>query len=173
MSNLIAFCFIGSIFTFYAAYSCFRAWRETSAAGRRFAESIVPRLHTALAAGRASVVSIEARSVIEITEEEDEGSAWLFALDDGNTLYLRGGDYFPADEEMPWPAKRFMIVRAAVNDQWIGLFSKGPELERELSVMAHEMPDDFTWAEEPKSESILAGSPMENLRKFGYDPERG
>lgn len=169
LSKLIPVCFIGSIFTFYAAYSCFCAWREIRGARSRFARLIVPRLQAALADGRASVVAVEAESVIEIEEEETEGSAWLFGLADGTTFYLRGEEYFPAEEDMPWPAKRFCVVRAAINDEWIGLFTEGPELERDLSVAASEMPEDFTWAEEPVSESILPGTPRENLHRFGYE----
>jgi hypothetical protein len=170
LSNLIPICFLGSILTFYIAYSSFRAVREVRAARRHFVQQIAPRLQAALADGRASVVSVEAASVIEIEVEEADGSAWLFALADGTTLYLRGDDYFPAEQGMPWPTKRFEVVRAALNDQWIGLYSKGPELELDFNVLAEEMPDDVTWAEEPASESILAGPPRENLRRLGHRP---
>jgi hypothetical protein len=172
MEQLVGYCFLVPVLTFYGAYASLRAFFAQRRAARFFAENVAPRVRAALDHGRASVVRVEAEAVIEIEEDEDEGAAWLFALADGTTLYVRGGDYFPVDAEMPWPAKRFEIVRAAANDQWIGLFSNGPELERDLKVLPDEMPEDFTWAEHPRSESVLAGSPMENLHKLGYEPGR-
>lgn len=158
---------ITSILTFYAAYAVAGSYFDRRRGERQFAMSYASLLQVAIAGGDASVISVEARSVIVIDDENSGDTTWLFELESGNTFFLRGDDYYPVEEDMPWPAKRFQIVRAAANDHLIGLFTEGASLEPDRYVDASEMPEEYLWADEPKSECILAGNPAENLRRFG------
>lgn len=171
MGMAMGLCFLFPIFTFYAAYANLRAYFELRKAARRWKEQILPQRQAALENAMASVVQVEATKVILIEEEEWGEAAMLFELADGNTLFLHGGDYFPPEEGMAWPAARFEIVRSAANDQWIRLWTENAPLQPAQVVPLNAMPDEFTWDENcPPSETVLEGSAEENLRRLGYQP---
>jgi hypothetical protein len=61
-------------------------------------------------------------AAIEIVGCEDEGSAYIFAVEDNRSLLLKGQRFVPAKEDMPWLAATFSIVRSSDGKLWIGVF---------------------------------------------------
>jgi hypothetical protein len=110
-----------------------------------------------------------------IEETKDAGVAFIYDLGDGTSFYLRSDDYdyYPESTtgtEKPWPAHRFDIVRSSANDLLVGVFGAREQLEPSQTVPITEMPHSFLSAEEPKTETILPGSPEEILKRLGHRP---
>jgi hypothetical protein len=84
---------------------------------REFREAHTARMSSelsrALEDGRVMVKRVRAVAVVEIEPLEDEGTGYVFDLGDGRVLFLKGDDYFPAEEGAPWPNTDFEIVRTA------------------------------------------------------------
>jgi hypothetical protein len=113
------------------------------------------------------VLRVTATQVAVIEQSEDEGSAYIYDLGDGSCLFLRGDEYAPGDND-PWPARRFQVVRTAWSGWFLGVFGAEEPLEPVLTIPMSEMPESFAFSEEPRSETILPGSPDEVLTKLGH-----
>jgi hypothetical protein len=140
---------------------------------RKFRKDMVEQIRAALENGNASVCSVESNRVIVIEEAKDDGVAFIYDLGDGTSLYLRSEscEYYTESitgEEEPWPARRFDIVRSAANDLLIGVLGADERLEPSQTIPMTDMPGSFEFAEEPKTETILPGSPEEIL---GHEPD--
>lgn len=68
--------------------------------------------------GRVVVKRVRAKAVVEIEALEDEGTGYVFDVGNGRVLFIKGPDFFPSDDEMPWPNTEFEIVRTAA-DGWL------------------------------------------------------
>ena len=133
-------------------------WRRVF---RDFNRNTVPLLKRSLERGEVRARRVVASSVIEIEEFEDEGSGYIFAIGGGRSLLLKGQQYSPIEESMPWPASEFELVRSADGDVWIGLFSKGALLEPMKTVPMEQCTPDFVWSER---EDVLEDEPPAVLR---------
>jgi hypothetical protein len=78
--------------------------------------------------GRVVVKRVHAVAVVEIEPLEDEGTGYVFDLGDGRGLFLKGDDYFPADEDAVWPSTEFEIVRAAADGRVLDVHCHGAAL---------------------------------------------
>jgi hypothetical protein len=114
-----------------------------------------PALRKALAEGKVHSKQVITSEVIEIVEFEDEGSAYIFDIGNGQSLLLKGQRYVPVHDAMPWPAAEFEIVRSADGELRIGLFSTGKTLMPLRSLAMADCPDDFVWSER---EDVLPGN---------------
>jgi hypothetical protein len=160
--------FIVGIVSFYFAYMVVSGYFHWSRHARRFTREGAPKIRAALADGQASVCSVTSECAIVIEEFEDEGSAYLFDLGDGTSLYLRGQEYFPEDDDAPWPARQFEIVRTSLDGRLVGIFTGREAVPQVRTVSLAEMPESFLFSAEPKTETILPGQPDEILKRFGY-----
>ncbi|HEY0152592.1 MAG TPA: hypothetical protein VGB92_11385 [Longimicrobium sp.] len=100
---------------------------------REYVDAYIAKRHRKLARvledGRVTVKRVRAVAVVELQPMEDEGAGYLFALGDGRVLFLKGQDYEPTDDDdPPWPNTDFEIVRAALDDTFIGLHCHGDAL---------------------------------------------
>lgn len=136
--------------------SYFRWGRVT----RRFQEDTVPLIERTLREGKVLSKDVTATAVIEIVECEDEGSAYIFAIEDKRSLLLKGQRFLPAKEGMPWPAATFSIVSNCDGKLWIGLFSAGPALDPIQSLSMDRCTEEFCWSE---SEDLVEGRPEDVL----------
>jgi len=78
--------------------------------------------------GRVTVRRVRAVAVVEIEPLEDEGTGYVFDLGDGRVLFIKGNDYFPADDEAPWPNTEFEIVRTAADGGILDVHCNGAAL---------------------------------------------
>jgi hypothetical protein len=127
---------------------------------RCFREHTVPLVERTLRDGKVLSKDVTATTVIEIIECEDEGSAYIFAIEDNRSLLLKGQRFVPAKEDMPWPAAAFSIVRSRDGKLWIGLFSTGLELGPTQSLSMERCKEEFCWSE---SENLVEGRPEDVL----------
>ena len=84
---------IVGILSFYFAYMVVSGYFRWSGYARRFARDSVPRIRAALEDGDASVCSVRSDRAVVIEEYEDDGSAYIYDLGHGTSLYLRGQEY--------------------------------------------------------------------------------
>lgn len=149
--------------------------RRNAKEARRFAREDKPKIRAALEHGQAKVVRVTSDEVIVVEEQEyvDEGSAYIYGLGDGRSFYLRGQHCYPKDRPAPWPARRFEIANTAIKDIWLGIRNVEGSLEPKREIPMEETPEGFAWSDDPKSESVLAGSPEEVLSRLtGYNLRR-
>jgi len=159
---------IFGILAFYSAYMVVSSYIHLSRFSKRFARDEAPRVRAALEDGRASVCSITSDRVVFIEAFEDEDSVYIFDLGDSTSFFIRGQDYSPENDEEPWPAHQFEIVRTVLNDQMVGIFSARGRIENMRKISMAEMPESFWSCDEPKTETILSGKPDEILSRLGY-----
>ena len=133
-----------------------------------FAMNNASAIRAAIDNGLACVCRVRSDSVVVVQEDEDEGSAYIFDLGDGSSLYLRGQEYFPDLESSPWPAGQFEIVRTKVDRLLVGVFAGSEPVADIREVRMSEMPESFWFADVPESESILPGAPTEVLARLGH-----
>jgi hypothetical protein len=128
-----------------------------------FTRRTVPQLQAALRAGRVDAKHVTARGVIEIAEVEDESPGYLFDVGDGNTLFLKGQRYVPAQtsDDGRWPNTDFEIVRSPTEHLWIGIFCSGEKLEPSAVIESTKCKDNVTWSER---EELVQGTPESVLK---------
>ncbi|MFC1834625.1 hypothetical protein ACFL2Q_07820 [Thermodesulfobacteriota bacterium] len=129
-----------------------------------FSRRTNPLIRKALDEGKVLSKKVTASSVICIDAFEDEGSAYVFEVEEGRSLLLKGQEYSYADEEdMPWPASEFEIVRSLDGEIWIRLFSTGKELEPLRCVGMENCTEEFacSWKEE-----VINNTPSEILESL-------
>ena len=160
-------CIIG-ILSFYSAYMVISGYFRWSRYARRFTREVAPGIQAALNNGQASVGSVTSDCAIVIEEYEDEGSAYIYDLGDGTSLYLRGQEYYPEAKDVPWPARQFDIVRTSFDGRLVGIFTGNEPVAVIRTVPVAEMPEGFWSADEPKTETILPGRPDEILKRLGH-----
>ena len=148
------------IYAIIALGSSYFHWGKVS---RSFERETIPLIRRTLDIGKVLSKDITASSVIEIEECEDEGSGYIIAIGGGKSLLLKGQRYFPVEDEMPWPASTFSIVRSADKAVWIGVFSSGQYLSPIHKVKMKECIDDFTFSER---EDVLNGEPEDILKSI-------
>jgi hypothetical protein len=159
---------IVGILSFYFAYMVLSGYFHWSRHARRFVREDAPKIRAALEDGKASVSSVTSDRAVVIEEFEDEGSAYIFDLGDGTSLYLRGQEYYPEDDDAPWPARQFEIVRAGLDGRLVGIFTGREPVPHVRTVPMAEMPKSFLFSDEPKTETILPGQPDEILERLGH-----
>lgn len=159
---------IVGILSFYFAYMVVSGHLHWSNYARRFAREDAPKIRAALEDGQASVCSVTSDRAIIIEEYEDEGSAYIYDLGDGTSFFLRGQEYFPEDDDAPWPARQFEIVRTGLDGRLVGIFTSREPMSQVRTVPMAEMPESFLFSDEPKTETILPGQPEEILRRLGH-----
>jgi hypothetical protein len=152
----------------YFAYMVLASYFRLSGYARRFEREEAPRIRAALEHGGASVCSVTSNRVLVIEESEDEGSAYIYDLGDGTSLYLRGQDYQPEDGRAPWPARRFEIVRTGTDNRLVGIFGSDEALKPFQVIPMAEMPESFWFADEPQTETVLEGRPEDIVRRLGH-----
>lgn len=154
------------IIAFYVSSSIVIGHVHWSRFAKQFALNNAPAIRKALDNGQAFVCRVRSDSVVVVQEDEDEGSAYIFDLGDGSSLYLRGQEYFPEIESSPWPARQFEIVRTKVDRLLVGVFAGSEPVADIREVRISEMPESFWFADDPESESILLGTPTEILARL-------
>lgn len=106
--------------------------RKADAAIRASREAYFERMEQervrVLEDGRVTVKRVRATAVVEIEALEDEGTGYVFDVGDGRVLFIKGSDYFPSDDEMPWPNTEFEIVRAAADGRLLDVHCHGAAL---------------------------------------------
>jgi len=165
---LIPVVVIVGIGAFYLACLVISSHIHWSRYAKRFALEDAPAFRAALEKGEAYVCQVKSESAVVIQQFEDEGSAYIFDLGDGTSLYLRGQWYFPDDDDAPWPARDFEIVRTAPKGILVGVFPGLEPVPKIREVSMAEMPESFWWSERPETETILTGSPDEILVSLGH-----
>jgi hypothetical protein len=145
-------------------YVLIRMWSgyiHWSAIHRSFIRNDLPELKQALLTGMVTVKKICAKAVIELEEFEDEGGGYIFDIGDGQVLFLKGQQYFPVNDEMPWPNTRFEIVRTNPGNRWVGIFCYGGELPPLRTIQTSECNEDVVWAEHEE----IADGDLESFAK--------
>lgn len=156
---------IACLFGFIACVSGYLRWRRYT---KDFHRETAPRIRAALENKKVLSKQVAALSVITIEEFEDEGAGYLFDIGEGKSLILKGQQYFPAKEDMPWPSSQFEIVRSADEGVWIGLFSSGEPLVPSRVIKMEDCNDDFFWAD---TEEVVEGTSDEVLARILKDTE--
>ncbi|HBC64385.1 MAG TPA: hypothetical protein DC058_24620 [Planctomycetaceae bacterium] len=156
------------IIAFYVVCTIVIGHVHWSRFARQFAMNNASAIRAAIDNGLACVCRVRSDSVVVVQEDEDGGSAYIFDLGDGSSLYLRGQEYFPDLESSPWPARQFEIVRTQVDRLLVGVFAGSEPAADIREVRMSEMPESFWFADEPESESILPGAPTEVLARLGH-----
>jgi hypothetical protein len=120
---VIPIVFVVGILSFYFACMVISGYVHWSRHARRFVCEDAPKIRAALEDGQAFVWRVTSHRAVVIEEYEDEGSAYIFDLGDGTSLYLRGQEYYPEHDDAPWPAQQFEIVRTALDGRLVGIFT--------------------------------------------------
>jgi hypothetical protein len=162
---------IVGILAFYFAYMVASGHLRALNYVRQFTRDQAPSIRAALESGCATVLKVSSNQCVVIEEFEDEGSAYIYDLGDGNSLYLQGQEYCPTPDDAPWPARQFEIVRAARDGRLVGIFCSHEPVEHVRTVLANEMPQDSWLTDEPKTESVLRGQPDEVLKTLRNRPQ--
>lgn len=97
--------------------------------------------------GLVTVKRVRATAVVELQPMEDEGPGYLFELDPGRVLFLKGVDYQPLEEDAPWPSTDFEIVRAARGGEFIHLYVHGAALPPLRILRGDECDPEEAWEE--------------------------
>jgi hypothetical protein len=125
--------------------------RKSAAAIRASREAYAARMDRDLARvledGRVTVKRVRAVAVVEIEALEDEGTGYVFDLGDGRVLFIKGPDYFPSDDEMPWPNTDFDIVRAAADGRLLDVHCHGVALPPLRVVPRDDVDPQRGWGE--------------------------
>ena len=151
-----------------AVISSFFRWRRVY---RVFSTDTQPVIRRLLEENRVLSKDITASEVYEIPESEDEGPGYIFAIGDGKSLLLKGQRYAPEEDQMPWPARDFSLVRSADGAHWIGLFSRGETLQPSRTINMRECTNEFVWSER---EDVLVGPlalVLKGIMQSGPDAE--
>lgn len=109
---------VGGIVVGYHLVSAARRNARRREYGERYMEQRHPELARVLEDGRVTVKRVRAVAVVEIEPIEDEGTGYVFDLGDGRVLFLKGQDYFPADDGAPWPNTEFGSARPRTARCW-------------------------------------------------------
>ena len=107
----------------------------------------VPVIQAALRDATVNAMVVRATAVATIQQFEDEGDGFIFDVGDGQLLFLKGQQYWPIDDTMPWPNTEFEIVRTAVGDRWIGIFCSGEGLEPATVLQSAECSEEVVWGD--------------------------
>jgi hypothetical protein len=146
------------VYVIIALITSYFHWDRVS---RRFKDDMLPLLEGTLKEGKVLSKDVTATTVIEIVQSEDEGSAYIFALEDSRSLLLKGQRFVPAKEDMPWPAAAFSVVRSRDGKLWVGVFSAYRRLDPIQSLSMEACVEGFRWSER---EDLVEGSPEDVLR---------
>ena len=90
--------------------------------------------------------------------------SYVFDLGDGTSLWL-GTDYYPEEEDAPWPAGEFEIVRTVGGDHLLGIFGVRIPLDPIRSITLMDIPEN-AWGNLPDGEIIVPGNPTEVLNRL-------
>jgi hypothetical protein len=110
--------------------------------GREHHRRDAPEIQAALRDATVNVLAVRATAVATIEPFEDEGDGFIFDVGDGQVLFLKGQDYQPADDTIPWPNTEFEIVRSTVGNRWIGLFCGGAPLTPAIVLQSSDCNED-------------------------------
>ena len=135
---------IASLYAIIALWSSYIHWSRYE---KRFRDHDAPEIKRALEDGHVTVKKVVASAVIEIVEFDDEGGGYIFDVGDHQVLFLKGQHFITVDEEMEWPSNDFEIVRTAVGNRWVGIFSYGTELLPIRSIETSDCRDDIIWSD--------------------------
>jgi hypothetical protein len=152
---------IASILALYLLISSVTAYFHWRRVYRQTVRGEVPKLRAALAEGRVRATTVQASAVVEIEEDEDEGSAYLYDIGEGRVLLLVGQRYAPIDDGMPWPNTEFEIVRTT-HDDWVGIFTSG-RLLAPAATIARAACDERELTDD--REEVVAGTLEEVTRR--------
>ena len=153
--------FIAAVVCLYgliAVITSFVHWRRVY---RDFTEETAPAICKILEDGRVLSKEVTASEVYEIEEYEDEGPGFIFDVGGGMSLLLKGQKYAPEEDEMPWPASSFSLVRSVDGTLWVGLFSTGQILNPSRKIKMKDCTDTFAWSEH---EAVLNETPEDVLK---------
>ena len=137
----------GGMFCFDRLADARRDYARERRTRHDFQVRAAPELERMLEDGRVAVKRVGAVAVVEIEPIEDEGYGYIFDLGDGRILFLKGQDYDPVDEEIPWPNTDFEIVRAVTDGRWIDLYCHGEFLPPVRVVRREECDPQAAWDE--------------------------
>ncbi len=151
LASVVSFC------GFFVIVSNYFNWRKRTRDFHHQSDSLI---RSALEHGKVLSKRVTAQSVITIEEFEDEGAGYIFDVGDGKSLILKGQQYFPVQEDMPWPSSEFEIIRSADAGVWVGIFSSGKPLAPSRVVKMEDCNNDFFWAD---MEEVVQGTPDEVL----------
>lgn len=148
---------LGAVVCLYALITILQGYFHWRGVHARFRRVGVPRIQAALSHGGAQAKRVRAVAVVEIQEYEDEGPGYIYDVEDGKLLFLKGQQYYPVDESSPWPNTEFEIVRASEEDVWVGIFCHGDELAPSRVIASADCREEIAWDEREE----LVDGPME------------
>jgi hypothetical protein len=148
----------------YMQISSHIRWRRHA---RDHAERAVPSIQAALRDATVNVTSVHATAVATIEQFEDEGDGFIFDVGDGQLLFLKGQEYRPDDDAMPWPNSDFEIIRSTVGDRWIGIFCSGAPLEPTSVLQSSECKHEIVWAHR---EDVVDATMDDFIRSIRAEP---
>lgn len=145
--------------------------RKSNAAIQASREAHAARMERDLARvledGRAAVTRVRATAVVEIEPLEDEGTGYVFDVGEGRVLFIKGPDYFPSDDGVPWPNTDFEIVRAAADSRLLDVHCHGAALAPLRVVPRDDVDPQRGWDER---EEVLEMSVDDAVRTILRDP---
>ena len=156
---------MAAILCLYAIIALISGHFHLSRVGRDFQRNDVPEIRKALADGTVRAISVEAAAVVTIEECEDEGAGFVFDVGDGKLLFVKGQQYWPAEEGMAWPNSSFEIVRTVVGNRWVGIFCHGAPLEPVEVLQTAECREDLVWAECEETVEASLGDFTRSIRR--------
>ena len=134
---------VGAFVCFLAFVMVVSSYPRWARYERNWIKNRLPKLKAALRDGSVNVRNVHATAVIEVEGDEDVGNGYIFDVGDGKLLFLHGSD--PVDDDMPWPNNNFEIVHTARDQQCVGIFCRGTQLEPVRTIQAHELNDPTGW----------------------------
>jgi hypothetical protein len=143
------------IIALYAVIALVQSYFHWRGVHARFQRDDAPELREALQDGCVRATRVEAAAVVAIEEFEDEGAGFLLDVGDNRVLFLKGQEYWPIDDSMPWPNSRFDIVRTIHGNRWVGIFCDGRPLAPVDVMRPGECAEDLVWSHR---EEMLAGT---------------
>lgn len=161
--------FLAGIICLYACLMVINGFFHWRKVDKGFRKKTIPIIKQVLEEGSCLSRDFRACEVYEIEEFEDEGAGYIFKLENNKCLLLKGQQYLPEKEMMPWPASEFSLVYSVDKNLWIGLFSSGAKLEPTRTIKMEECTDEYIWSEH---EDVVDGSPEDILKgivKSGND----
>lgn len=128
-----------------------RRRRTVHAANRAAREAYAAQLEReralVLQDGRVTVRRVRATAVVEIEAVEDEGTGYVFDVGGGRVLFIKGPDFYPWDEDEPWPNTEFEIIRAATDGRIMGMHCHGTALPPLRVVPRDDLDPQKAWDE--------------------------
>lgn len=149
-------------------------WKSLRAPGenRRFEQEFRQAVRARLQNGRVKATRVTADRVIVVNQFEDEGEAMIFAVGERQSLILHRQHVGPEDPDADWPAAEFEIVRAAYDNEELGILATRGVLTPALEIDWTQFEDETVFINLQVDETIVDLTPEEVIAGWGFDPSK-